>query len=92
MNFLSGPLRHFLEHQQTIDIKSEIDVSNGDDDTEAEHDRVLNSLGTAPVEVDELIRRCQMSPTAVSTVLLELELAGKLERHPGNQVSIIAEF
>jgi len=91
-NFLSGPLRQNLDRPQHIEIKSEIDVSRDDDDTVEERDRVLNSLGTAPVEVDELIRRCQMSPTAVSTVLLELELAGKLERHPGNQVSIIAEF
>jgi len=33
-----------------------------------------------------------MSPAAVQTVLLELELAGRLERHPGNQVSLIGEL
>jgi DNA processing protein len=41
--------------------------------------------------VDEIIRSCHMSPSVVSLVLLELELAGRLERHPGNRVSLIAE-
>jgi DNA processing protein len=31
-----------------------------------------------------------LSPPAVLTVLLELELAGRLERHPGNRVSLIS--
>lgn len=49
---------------------------------------VLEALGPAPVAVDELVRQCQLSPAVTSTVLLELELAGRLERHPGNQVSL----
>ncbi|MCH7710490.1 MAG: hypothetical protein IH903_02525, partial [Proteobacteria bacterium] len=32
--------------------------------------------------------QCQLSPAVVSTVLLEMELAGRLERHPGNQVAL----
>jgi len=56
-----------------------------------EHARaeIVKLLSPAPTTVDELIRQCQMSPAVVSTVLLELELAGRLERHPGNKVSII---
>jgi len=50
---------------------------------------IVNLLGPTPTTVDELIRQCQMSPAIVSTVLLELELAGRLERHPGNKVSTI---
>lgn len=44
-------------------------------------------LGPAPVEVDELIRQTGTSAPALLTVLLELELAGRLTRHPGNRVS-----
>ncbi len=51
---------------------------------------VLESLGPAPVVVDEIIRQCQLSPSVVSMVLLELELAGRLERLPGNQVALLA--
>jgi len=30
-----------------------------------------------------------LSPAVVLTVLLEMELAGRLERHPGNRVSLV---
>lgn len=52
---------------------------------------VLVAMGGAPVMVDSLIRECQLSASVVSMVLLELELAGRLERHPGHQVSLVAE-
>lgn len=48
---------------------------------------VLEALGSEPVPVDELIRGCQLSAPIVATVLLEAELAGLVDRHPGNQVS-----
>ncbi|HSR73046.1 MAG TPA: DNA-processing protein DprA [Kiloniellales bacterium] len=53
-------------------------------------DRVKGLLGPDPVPVDELIRQCQVSPALVQTALLELELAGRAERHPGNRVALIA--
>ena len=49
---------------------------------------ILERLGPTPVMVDELVRQCQMSAAAVATLLLELELAGRVERHPGNAVSL----
>ncbi len=49
--------------------------------------RVEEALGPAPVAVDELIRQIGAPPAAVLTVLLELELAGRCSRHPGNRVS-----
>jgi DNA processing protein len=50
---------------------------------------ILELLDAHPVDVDELLRRCQLSRAVVLTVLLELELAGRLERHPGNRVSLL---
>ena len=44
-------------------------------------------LGPAPVEIDELIRQLGAPTAAVLTVILELELAGRCVRHPGNRVS-----
>jgi DNA processing protein len=52
---------------------------------------IIELLGPTPVEVDELIRQCQVSATVALTVLLELELAGRLDRHPGNKFSIHSE-
>lgn len=49
--------------------------------------RVLEGLGPEPVPVDELIRGCQLSAPIVATVLLEAELAGLVDRYPGNLVA-----
>ena len=49
----------------------------------------LNLLSPTPLAVDELVRQCHLSPAVVVTVLLELELAGRIERQPGNQVSLL---
>jgi DNA processing protein len=58
---------------------------------EAEADRIRakveEALGPAPVDIDELIRQLGAPPGAVMTVILELELAGRCVRHPGNRVS-----
>ena len=45
-------------------------------------------LGPTPVPVDELIRQSGLAPALVPTILLEFELAGRLERHAGGKVSL----
>jgi DNA processing protein len=59
--------------------------------SEAEADRVRakveEALGPAPVPVDEIVRLCGVPVAVVLTILLEMELAGRIARHPGNQVS-----
>lgn len=45
-------------------------------------------LGPVPVAVDELVRQSGLPPAVVQMVLLELELAGRLERHAGARVSL----
>ena len=57
-------------------------------DNDAGFELILERLGPTPVAVDELVRQCQMSAAAVATLLLELELVGRVERHPGNLVSL----
>ncbi len=49
--------------------------------------RVEEALSPAPVAIDELIRQLDAPPGAVLMVILELELAGRAQRHPGNKVS-----
>jgi DNA processing protein len=49
---------------------------------------IVERLGPTPVPVDELVRQCQLTAAAVATLLLELELTGRVERHPGNLVSL----
>ncbi|WP_419827719.1 DNA-processing protein DprA [Sphingomonas sp.] len=49
---------------------------------------VTGLLGPAAVPVDEIVRQSGRPPAIVQTVLLELELAGRLDRHAGGQVSL----
>jgi DNA processing protein len=51
--------------------------------------RIVGLLGPAPILLDDLIRMAKTSPAIVRTVLLELELAGRLERHGGGLVSLV---
>ncbi|MDB5365016.1 MAG: smf [Rhodospirillales bacterium] len=46
-------------------------------------------LSSSPVAVDELVRDCQLSAPLVRIVLLELELAGRIERQAGHRVALI---
>jgi DNA processing protein len=50
---------------------------------------VQEKLGPTAVSIDELVRQCHLTPAVVFTILLELELAGRLERHSGNLVSLL---
>jgi DNA processing protein len=51
--------------------------------------RIVGLLGPTPIGIDDLIRMANASPAIVRTVLLELELAGRLERHGGGLISMI---
>ncbi|MBC4015359.1 DNA-protecting protein DprA [Siccirubricoccus deserti] len=53
----------------------------------ADADQLLELLGVAPIAVDEVVRRCHLSPSAVQAILLDLELAGRVELLPGNRVA-----
>lgn len=59
----------------------------GTDDGGALAEQILRLLGPHPIEVDELARRCGAAPAQLSLALLELELAGRIETHPGGRIS-----
>ena len=54
----------------------------------AEPAAIADRLTSAPVAVDELIRQSGESAAGVQLALLELEIAGRLERHAGGRVSL----
>ncbi|TNF04237.1 MAG: DNA-protecting protein DprA [Sphingomonadales bacterium] len=56
---------------------------------ERERNLVIRLLGAAPVSVDEVIRQSGLDPAMVRAVLLDLELAGRLERQPGGWVALL---
>lgn len=50
---------------------------------------VVEALGPTPAPLDAIIRDLGLPPNVVLTILLELELAGRLERQPGNMVALL---
>lgn len=65
------------DYQITIDEK-ELDLIHG---------AIREKLSPTPIAIDDLIRMMELSPAQVQSVLLELELAGEISRHPGNRVA-----
>jgi DNA processing protein len=78
-----------LADRKAVDLKGNSPAAPEPGELEKARKTIEKRLDSAPLVVDEIIRNCQFSPSVVSWVLLELELAGRLERHPGNQVSLI---
>lgn len=53
--------------------------------------QVIENLSSVPVPLDELLRTCDLKHGVLQTILLELELAGRVQRVPGNCVVAIQE-
>ena len=51
--------------------------------------RIVALLGPAPVGLDDLVRLSNSTPAMVRIVLLELELAERIERQAGGLVALI---
>lgn len=50
---------------------------------------VIEALGPTPVAIDDLIGHTGLHPAQIFMILLELDLAGRLERHAGGNVSLL---
>ncbi|HTH17412.1 MAG TPA: DNA-processing protein DprA [Magnetospirillum sp.] len=92
LNVVNDLLRRSLAEGKRADFSAAPAVQPTPGEVDKARSLVVESLGPSPVMVDLLIRECQLSASVVSLVLLELELAGRLERHPGNQVSLLASL
>lgn len=65
-------------------------LAAADDEVARARAALADLLGPTPMPVDDLVRAIGVGPGAVLTVLLELELAGQVERQPGNRVALIS--
>ncbi len=50
---------------------------------------IIRALSPAPVTIDEIVRHTDKPAGTVISVLMELELAGRVARHPGQRVSLL---
>jgi DNA processing protein len=55
------------------------------------HDGVLEILSFTPIAVDEILRSCHLSIGALQTILLDLELAGRIKRLPGSKIQLMGD-
>ena len=86
---LEAQLRRSLAEPRVPDFAPAPQARLNETELDSARAQIEESLSPVPVPVDELIRNDQFSPAVVSMVLLELELAGRLERHPGNRVALL---
>lgn len=61
-------------------------VAEPDDHARAE---LVSLLSASPVGIDELVRQSGIESGAVQMILLDLELAGLIERHAAGRVSLV---
>ncbi len=59
-------------------------------DVERARELLLSRLSPAPTAIDDIVRETGMPPALIASALLELELAGRAERHPGNRAALLA--
>lgn len=86
INSYSG---HALHEVRQAEAPMPAPISADENEVEDARTLILQNLSSVPVTVDELVRSCHITISAVQTVLLELELAGRLQRLPGGRVSLI---
>ncbi|WP_442577433.1 DNA-processing protein DprA [Mesorhizobium sp. ASY16-5R] len=77
------------ESPPEIDLDEPPDFSDAPTPAETDRSKILEALGPVPTGIDELIWHTGLHPAQVFMILLELDLAGRLERHSGGAVSIV---
>ncbi|MBI1300877.1 MAG: DNA-protecting protein DprA [Alphaproteobacteria bacterium] len=68
-------------NNQKLSEKEIVDIQN----------MIVSHLSFTPISVDELIRACDVTISQLQSSLLELELAGRIKRSPGNRISLLEE-
>ena len=80
-------IRPFEGRVQSAPVSYEAPIATADGDGSATS-TIEELLGPSPVPVDEIIRLSGVPSGAVQMALLELDLAGRLDRHAGGKVSL----
>lgn len=85
-------LNEFRGAPTLMDATPQIQINtpvNNDLSSEEARALILQNLSLSPTNVDELARACHTSIPVLQMTLLELELAGRLQRLPGNRVALL---
>jgi DNA processing protein len=74
--------------RQARRLRSRANARSSSDIHASERELILEALGPSPVDIDELIRATRLPARKVYIVLLELDFAGRLQRHGQQLVSL----
>jgi DNA processing protein len=77
-----------MERPAMLPLREDDEPLEGDPNA-GDRAQIIGLLGPTPVSIDDLIRMSGAPASIVRTILLELELAGRLERHGGGLVSLL---
>ena len=75
-------------HPEAEEPPMESDRPSTPSPSDQDRTRLVDALSPTPVEIDDVIRHTDLAPQTVYLILLELDLAGRLHRHPGGLVSL----
>ncbi|MEG9861988.1 MAG: DNA-processing protein DprA [Parvularculales bacterium] len=84
------PMRESPLESPTLDMKSG-ETCPAPDISDKDRALIVDLLSTTPVEIDELTRQSGLDVATVMVTLLEMELAGRLVREPGQKVCLSVE-
>jgi DNA processing protein len=73
-----------LAHNPEIPISEDVPPEA----TPGEYGQLIDLIGMAPISVDDLLRRCHLSPPALQAALADLELEGRVDMLPGHRVAL----
>jgi DNA processing protein len=65
------------------------DGGNPEDIDDSDRQRVIDALGPSATPIDDVLRATGLTAGQLMLALIELELAGRIERHPGQRISLI---
>lgn len=84
---------NYIGSRQIVEEQSvkEDSIEYEEKDLRKARDIVLNFISTSPTTIEEIIITSKFSASIVLTIIVELELAGKITRHYGNKISLNAE-
>lgn len=83
---VSEARQHAVQNQIGLFEKEEFMTLPPDDNARA---AVISLLSPAPTDINDIIAHSGLEPAQVALIILEMDLAGQIERHSANRVSLL---
>lgn len=77
-----------LAEQQSLEFSEPMTSVLDEQTLDDAREQVVSALGASPTMLDDVLMMTGLTPHVLMAVLLELELAGRLERHAGSKVAL----